>query len=643
MNRHLLLPTTVLLLLWHTIQATTSISSTTTATATQATPPSNLHRRAVVREYYSSPRYKYTHTLGSGRLNGPSTASLRRGNAIVTSADGQYLFVTSDDGTLHIVHAHHPGVFDRVYDPTSDVLEDAGWFTFCQSGVSLFHTRDRMRSVVFAVYAVVDLPPRNSVHDEKSRIIAVDHKGNLLWSRQLSGVAVGTPQISQNGRYVYLTHNLSHEQVGRFTALDANNDGVIIFSEGNVNIRPYGPMTVSRVGTDKTAVVGAFAAGGDSDDDMDVLYFGETPDRGYDFFGAVHKVSVSRRGVITSGVLPQTRWSTATAPTVSEDGRRLWISGRDAWIRGVTADIRESVQMLWKTDLDHSLRNRTAPLYNRATLSPDEQYLYVASASTSFFCLDANTGNVIWKTDEDDDKSIYLTEAKVSYDNTKVYTIKHNDGTVTQHDAVTGDDEWTVDCTEFSDDRYCQDSVEAEFSISPDGSTLYYGDIFGKIVALTIGKTPEPTPLPSSMPTISTIPTSTPTDLPTLTAAPTDLPTVTPTVSPTDLPTVTPTISPTELPTVSPTALPSPSPSVSALPSYTPSTTPTVTPTKTAPPTVSPSVGVVTNVANVAGVARLASMGAVDVVLVSLALTITVIFSILFVVLVTRVVRRKQY
>ena len=81
----------------------------------------------------------------------------------------------------------------------------------------------------------------------------------------------------------------------------------------------------------------------------------------------------------------------------------------------------------------------------------------------------------------------------------------------------TGDIFWEWNCTDVTRDVYCYDSVEAEFALSPDGLMLYYGDIFGKIVALEVARsdkrTDQPTPLPTANPSLQTsnFPSSQPT------------------------------------------------------------------------------------------------------------------------------------
>lgn len=60
------------------------------------------------------------------------------------------------------------------------------------------------------------------------------------------------------------------------------------------------------------------------------------------------------------------------------------------------------------------------------------------------------------------------------------------DGTVIAQDAATGSIMWELSCENMGGGVDCQDSVEAEFILSPDGTQLYFGDFKGRIVSLTV-------------------------------------------------------------------------------------------------------------------------------------------------------------
>jgi YVTN family beta-propeller protein len=99
----------------------------------------------------------------------------------------------------------------------------------------------------------------------------------------------------------------------------------------------------------------------------------------------------------------------------------------------------------------------------------------------------------------------------------------------------------------------------------------------------TITDTPTSTPTP----TITDTPTNTPT--PTITETPTNTPTPTITDTPTQTPTPTITDTPTNTPTPTSTPTETPTPTVTETPTDTPTVTPTETPTSTPTPTVTPT------------------------------------------------------
>lgn len=191
-------------------------------------------------------------------------------------------------------------------------------------------------------------------------------------------------------------------------------------------------------------------------------------------------------------------------------------------------------------------------IVNNILTSADGLRLYVPSASTSFYCLNAKNGNIMWKAESYD--SIYLTGAILSPDSTSVYSILHRDGTIQKRSTSDGELQWRFNCSSIPGRHpTCQDSVEAEFSLSSSGNLLYYSDIWGTVVALEVDDMPTPSPTPN--------PTGVPTDLPS--------------VSPTEQITYAPSSEPSLGPSTSPTgasALPSQEPS--NIPSYRPSSGP---------------------------------------------------------------------
>ena len=115
--------------------------------------------------------------------------------------------------------------------------------------------------------------------------------------------------------------------------------------------------------------------------------------------------------------------------------------------------------------------------------------LYQAGAATEVYCIDTQTGDILWKEDGGL-RSVILAEPRLveqTGEVPKLFVIEGMKGKVRQHDALTGDINWTFDCRDVSGVS-CNDAVEADYSVSSTGNMLYYGDIFGKIVALEIAQ-----------------------------------------------------------------------------------------------------------------------------------------------------------
>ena len=60
-------------------------------------------------------------------------------------------------------------------------------------------------------------------------------------------------------------------------------------------------------------------------------------------------------------------------------------------------------------------------------------------------------------------------------------------GSIVRRNLATGEEEWHFECSALEGNYVtCQDSVEAEFSLSTNGNNLYWGDIFGRVIALAV-------------------------------------------------------------------------------------------------------------------------------------------------------------
>ena len=94
--------------------------------------------------YLSGPTVDWTYQLpNSGTLSG---RGVRRHNGVTSSYSGSSVFVTADDGSLHIIK---PGDFSTSI--VVDAPSEADTFTECRSGVAVSETNGTVNFVVYAV------------------------------------------------------------------------------------------------------------------------------------------------------------------------------------------------------------------------------------------------------------------------------------------------------------------------------------------------------------------------------------------------------------------------------------------------------------------------------------------------------------
>ncbi len=431
-----------------------------------------LYASELIAQVQSDPVIRWIRRLkGCGSL---SAASPRRGNGVVSAPNGQTVWITDDGGALHVLDTITATKEEIYFRPPS---VEHRW-TESRSSVSLFVNVNGTETE-YAVYAVTDV-----AHDDQnstnSRIIAVHGSGDLIgtlkWQVEVEGVAVQTPQIGTDGR-IYVTHNDASGGRGYFSVIGA--EGNRITRQSSLN--PFGPITIQSV------------------DGIDELYWGEANGRGHSASGRIFRYDSSLMQtdvgfeIVTSTVVPPVFWR-------ENKRRRMWIGGESSTIHGWVDGRSFFDAPTWSRQISPSQRNKTNPITTKIISSPDGSRLYVASASTSFYCLNSKNSNIVWKAESFD--SVYTEMAILSPDYSSVYSIRHRDGTVEKRSATTGDLIWSFNCTSIPGRHpTCQDSVEAEFSLSSIGNTFYYVDIWGTVISLQVDD--FPTSPPSFLPTFT--------------------------------------------------------------------------------------------------------------------------------------------
>mmetsp|Transcript_12023 Transcript_12023/g.18960 ORF Transcript_12023/g.18960 Transcript_12023/m.18960 type:complete len:558 (+) Transcript_12023:90-1763(+) len=480
---------------------------------------------------------------------------LLKGNGVSLTPDGSSVVVTSVGGTVTSFDAL-TGLFEWEYLPTA-----AEGSILRTTSKVVFTTENAAEP--YMVYSVVE-----GIMTSVTRVIALDMAGNELWiSSDLEGTAAGSPVVSNDGHYVFLTHNAVSKSIGYFTALWAASNGTTFYSASDEDA-PFAPPGIfhnpaegfydgsngvgnrndvimwanavkpdaTEIGTGSTFVFQFPVGFADTSDGVGFLVLGDVE---RDFLGE-------------------------TAPVITNEGRSAYYavsrSGFVCWI-GEQGLPREYFSRGPAATLGFTRNSgfRGQPVFASPALSSDtaQPAVFGGTASTEFIRMDHDFSNPQTITTS----SHIMAEAKVDPGDRTVYFVELT-GMLHSVDFNNLQNRWSFDLG-FS--------VEGDMAMSADGSVLYIGDTRGMITAVKVAEiapTPEPTTSPTSV--ASESPSSAPI-VPTLppSAVPTGLPSSTPTKAPsTDEPTASPTKAPVEEEVTNPpVATPAPEAATSEAPS----------------------------------------------------------------------------
>lgn len=312
----------------------------------------------VIAQLLPEPNVRWTHTLGDGTSS--IGRGLRKGNAVVAHKDGQMLFATADDGSLHIMRTE--SVDGSINSDTSIVFDPPaveGKDTVCRSGVVSVDEDKLAEKPEYLVYAVIDNVVEVGNGTTSSRLLAVNLDGTLRWSLDVDGVIQGTPIVGQNGRAVFVVHNAVTETlpIGRVSVVLINDDAPTItarYNSWNPNA-PFGPPS-HAIGDDNNR-------GGEHD----IIAIAESWGEGYDERGSIHLLVPSDQFESRGGVgeesyelrfVSQYGFSAVARPAVSANGESLWIAAQGSNIAGwtgrqdlsqVLSGRRQGIDSLWDT------------------------------------------------------------------------------------------------------------------------------------------------------------------------------------------------------------------------------------------------------------------------------------------------------
>lgn len=463
--------------------------------------------------FLDEPQQKLAFTLNSFL----TTSEVSNGNSVTISPDGLLIYFTRDNGRID-VHNALDGSFRFQYNP---IRASPNFFPVqCQSGIAFGDWNGQQ----YAVYAIVDTPQSTSETDASSRIIAIAHPFNevLFVSEPLQGMVQGTPFVTKGtfpGRYIFVTHNTNTmsstlPSAGHFSVLDVAANGALYFTESIEDVDPNRILPYGPLGASHSPSGGKFEGGRSNSNDLVVWLSNDDMGMGQEGFIRGFQFPVnfqpepSFSGQLGTVLLRNVRWAASAHPTLSEDGLKLFVGIRQSDVRAWVDDASFNDGASWGNRLDQDAR----AIPHAPVLSHSQAMVAIASAGNTLVALDSRSGQILWQVST---SFPCANEPKFSPDDQQLYTITQA-GTVQGHDSTTGSVLWSFNCTTNVTNIPCVSSVQAEFSLSPDGTTLYYSDIQGNVRVLEIAQrqgpplTTYPTQAPVTIPSISSIPSSVP-------------------------------------------------------------------------------------------------------------------------------------
>jgi outer membrane protein assembly factor BamB len=381
--------------------------------------------------------------------------------------------------------------------------------------------------------------------------------GAVIWSSQaLEGACSGTPVLSEDGKYVFLTHNLV--MVGHFTVLAASLNGVTFYSQLDPG-QPYGPPGIYH-----NPLEGYYPGGTSNQNDVLIWAYRPTPTE--EGVGSGQTLAFQfpigfMDEAIGLGVtyISNVTWQAQTAPQIFNNGYSMMFAVSRSQFRVWNGGFGDTVNRFDKQATNNVDKARGDPVWQAVraalTLSSDplEPMAFGGAANAVFAGFD-HLLNEMWQVET---TFPIFAEARISPDDATVYCVEQN-GRVHSVDVVTGAVRWSNSLGGVP--------VTSDFAMSKNGKYLYFANQAGILQAWQVADAPSPapSPAPSSAPSI---PTEQPSRNP-------DSPTVGPTVSPSlrtpsETPSVMPsgfdgTLDPTPA-TLTPTRAPTPNPASPAM------------------------------------------------------------------------------
>lgn len=355
----------------------------------------------------------------------------------------------------------------------------------------------------------------------------------LYESQQLEGRQSGSPVVSSDGNWIYLTHNSERNTVGHFTILTPQDDALQVVVSRNNETLPFAPPGIFH-----NPVEGFFESPVDGTGNTnDIVLWsaapvesGSTVEDGFTFGFQLALDYAGETADLDYMVLGDSRsFRTITAPLITNGGRSAyWPASRSSYFG-----------FLGQANLKRAYFNRKPNLKVEYTLNDDwrgqpcfalpaesvgddgNTTIFFGTASEEFVRLHYyynDNKNIEYQNISAVTESFILAAPIVDPYKRAVYFVE-SVGKIHQVDHEDISEMW-------SSPLEIQSGVQGEMALNGDGSMLYAGSTSGDVMAIQVAgttlppTTAAPTPLASDAP--SAVPTTSP--MPTTTRMPTDPP-----------------------------------------------------------------------------------------------------------------------
>lgn len=354
--------------------------------------------------------------------------------------------------------------------------------------------------------------------DNDRRVVALGMTGTELWvSPSLVGTSPGSPTVSGNGDYVFLTHNSIDGSVGHFSILDGES-GDLFFTQ-SFDSAPFAPLGIFL-----NPAEGYYDGGQNNRNDILVWSVQPKPNDTAVGPGVIFafQLPIGFNGDKTG--LGYTRlgddvkdFQAIQKPLLADEGRSLFWGTSRSQFRGWVGEKGVDRFRFNRARTSYIGFTRGFPamqaVYATPAISnnPEKRFLFCGTATTEFVKMTSDSFN---ETMTVTTGTVVKSTARVSPDDLYVYYLE-TDGNLHQASTTDLSDKWTLNL---------KDTTEGEFVLNKAGTMLYVADASGFLQALRVGDVP--TEAPSSAPSglASSVPTSSPTGKAVVTGSPTRAP-----------------------------------------------------------------------------------------------------------------------